>query len=67
MPHPFIEKHPIPWSIARDHYEGWYNEEVQDANGHPVVSTADASGYQSWFEGDMDSFIDFINSLEENN
>lgn len=70
----FLDKHPIPWSLARESYDEWLKngeqnkdgdrEVIKDANDNYVVTTSDASGYQSWFEGDMDSFINFINTLK---
>lgn len=66
----FIKKHPVPWSVAKGVFDEWRairdenypeNEAILDANGVQVIRTHDASGYQSWFAGDMDEFIAFIN------
>lgn len=70
----FIKKHPLPWRLVEERYGEFLEhigeearsdrEAILDANGGYVVTTADASGYQSWFEGDIDAFIKFINEKE---
>lgn len=57
----FIKKHPVPWKLARTIFEGEEADGITDAQGALIARTADASGYQSWLEGDMDEFIDFVN------
>lgn len=57
----FIKKHPVPWKLARTIFEGEDAEGITDAQGALIARTADASGYQSWLEGGMDEFIDFVN------
>lgn len=67
----FIKKHPVPWSVAAGYFDEWSsrradgmcmeNQAILDANGSQIIRTHDASGYQSWFAGDMDEFIAFIN------
>lgn len=57
----FIKKHPVPWKLARTIFEGGEADGITDAQGALIARTADASGYQSWLEGDMDEFIDFVN------
>lgn len=67
----FIKKHPVPWSVAEGYFDEWVskkadgigmeNQAILDANGGQVIRTHDASGYQSWFAGDMDAFIAFVN------
>lgn len=66
----FIKKHPVPWSVAEGYFDEWEstlderyweNQAILDANGGQVIRTHDASGYQSWFAGDMDAFIAFVN------
>lgn len=66
----FIKKHPVPWSVAAGYFDEWKtirdenyleNVAILDANGVQVIRTHDASGYQSWFAGEIDEFIAFVN------
>lgn len=67
----FIKKHPVPWSVAEGYFDKWVskkadgigmeNQAILDANGGQVIRTHDSSGYQSWFAGDVDEFIAFVN------
>ena len=68
----FTKKHPVPWSVADGYFDEWTskkadgigteNQAILDANGDQIIRTHDASGYQSWFAGDIDEFIEFVNS-----
>lgn len=61
----FLDKHPVPWSVSRGHLSEDLTEgdAILDANGKVAISTKDNSGYQSWFEGDVDAFVDLINKI----
>lgn len=37
-------------------------QEIVDANGGTVISSSDAEDYKSWFEGDVDGLIEWVNT-----
>ena len=62
----FIKKHPVPWKLASTLIGLAEVDQITDAQGGLIAQTADASGYQSWLEGDMDRFIEFVNEYFAN-
>lgn len=62
----FIKKHPAPWKLASTLIGLAEVDQITDSQGGLIAQTLDASGYQSWLEGDMDKFIEFVNEYFAN-
>lgn len=65
MNHPYMEKHPTPWTLKqRDVDKGDTNDgqEIIDANGNTIISTEETENYTAWFGGDIHGLINMINT-----
>lgn len=62
----FLTKHPTPWKLVDSKCVDTGNDDheaIVDANGNEVIRSADPDEYQSWFVGDIESLIAFVNAV----